>query len=203
MCRSMGSPEGRAEGQAHSIPRSRTEGLGDGSRDGGTVLPRPCSDLVTHLGLHLPGPSEEPSWDASGSSSPRRRGEHLGVALKPTGLLHRAPSLWFSTCGACEHHTGSHTWSPGQEARDPGPGKDPKTSPKSLPTCCRAFCTLLSKPPLKTFLSASDSDSDSLSASVSLRLQLALPFLPEDVRKKKKQSEVIQFMSDSLLPYGL
>ena len=55
---------------------------------GGKVHPRPCSDLATHLGLHLPGPSEEPSWDASGSSSPGRRGEHLGVAVTPMGLLH-------------------------------------------------------------------------------------------------------------------
>ena len=55
---------------------------------GGKVHPRPCSDLATHLGLHLPGPSEESSWDASGSSSPGRRGEHLGVAVTPMGLLH-------------------------------------------------------------------------------------------------------------------
>ena len=45
------------------------------------------------------------------------------------------------------------------------------------PHCCPNL-------PQKTFLSASDSDS--FSASVTLRLQLALPFLPEDVSKKKK-----------------
>ena len=111
------------------------------------VHPRPCSDLVTHLGLHLTGSSEEPSWDASCSSSPGRKGEHLGVALTSTGLLHGAPTLCVSMCGACELLTGSQTWSPGQEARDLGPGNDPRTSPKSLPTCCRAFSTLLSKPP--------------------------------------------------------
>ena len=38
--------------------------------------------------------------------------------------------------------------------------------------------------PQKTFLSASDSDP--FSASVTLRLQLTLPFLPEDVSKKKR-----------------
>ena len=42
------------------------------------------------------------------------------------------------------------------------------------------FCPNL---PWKTFLSASVS----LSARVSLRLQLALPFLPEDVSKKKSK----------------
>ena len=46
------------------------------------------------------------------------------------------------------------------------------------PHCCPNL-------PQKTFLSASDSDS--FSASVTLRLQLALPFLPEDVSKKKKK----------------
>ena len=147
----LGSPEGRAGGQAHSVSRSRTEGLGDGSRDGGKVHPRPCSDLVTHLGLHLPGPSEEPSWDASGSSSCRRRGEHLGVALTFMGLLHRAPTLCVSMCGACEHLTDSNAWSPGQEARDPGPGNDPRTSPKSLLMCCRALSPFLSKPPSGDF----------------------------------------------------
>ena len=150
-CAVAGSPEGRTGGQAHSISRSRTEGLEDGSRHGGKVHPRPCSDLVTHLGLHLPGPSEEPSWGASGSSCPGRRGENLGVALAPMSLLHRAPTLCVSMCGACEHLTGSHAWSPRQEARDPGPGNDPRTSPKSLPTCCKALCTLLSKPPSEDF----------------------------------------------------
>ena len=151
MCKSLGSPEGRAGGQAHSILRGRTEGLGDGSREGGKVHPRPCFDLVTHLGLHLPGPSEEPSWDASVSTSPGRKGEHLGVALIPMGLLHRALTLCVSTCGACEHLTGFHAWSPGQEARDLGPGNDRRTSPQSLPTCCRAFSPLLSKPPSEDF----------------------------------------------------
>ena len=119
----------------------------ESGQEGRKVHPTPCSDRVTHLGLHLPGPSEEPSWDASGPCSPGRRGEHLGVALTPTGLLHRAPTLWVSICGACERLTGSHAWSPGKETRDPGPGNDPKTYSKSLPTCCRAFSTLLSKPP--------------------------------------------------------
>ena len=32
---------------------------------------------------------------ASGSSSPGRKGEHLGVALTPMGLLHGAPTLCF------------------------------------------------------------------------------------------------------------
>ena len=59
-------------------------------QEGGKVHPRLCSDLATHLGLQLPGPSKEPSWDASGSSSPGWRGEHLGVALATMGLLHRA-----------------------------------------------------------------------------------------------------------------
>ena len=48
------------------------------------------------------------------------------------------------------------------------------------PHCCPNL-------PQKTFLSASDSDS--FSASVTLRLQLALPFLPEDVSKKKKKRQ--------------
>ena len=152
-CAVAGSPEGRAGGQAHSISSSRTEGVEDGSRHGGKVHPRPCSDLVTHLGLHLPGPSEEPSEGASGSSCPGRRGEHRGVALAPMGLLHRAPTLCVSMCGACEHLTGSHAWSPGQEARDPGPGSDTRTSPKSLPTCCRALSPLLSRPPSEEFSS--------------------------------------------------
>ena len=176
-CAVAGSSEGRAGGQAHSISRSRTEGLGDGSRHGGKVHPKPCSDLVTHLGLHLPGPSEEPSWGASVSSSPGRRGEHHGVALAPMGLLHRAPTLCVSMCGACEHLTGSHAWSPRQEARDPGPGNDPRTSPKSLPRAVRPSAHFCPNLPQKTFLSASGS----LLASVSLRLQSALPFLPEDV----------------------
>ena len=178
-------PEGGAGGQCHSIPRGRTEGLGDGSRDGGKIRPRTCSDLVSHPGLHLPGPSEEPSWDASVSFSPGRKGEHQGLALTPTGLLHRAPTLCVSMCGACEHLTGSHAWSPRQEARDPGPGNDPRTTPQSLPTCCRAFLHFCPNLPWKTFLSASDSDS--LSSSVTVRLQLALPFLPEDVSKKKSK----------------
>ena len=151
MCKSLGAPEGGAGGQCHSITRGRTEGLGDGSRDGGKIHPRPCSDLVSHPGLHLPEHSEEPSWDTSVSSSPGRKGEHLGVALTPMGLLHRAPTLCVSMCGACELLTGSQTWSPGQEARDPGPGNDPRTSPKTLPTCCRALSPLLSKPPSEDF----------------------------------------------------
>ena len=82
---------------------------------------------------------------------PGRRGEHLGVALTSMGLLLWALTLCVSTCGACEHLTVSHAWSPGQEARDLGPGNDPRTYSKSLPTCCRAFSTLLSKPPSKDF----------------------------------------------------
>ena len=70
-----------------------------------------------------------------------------GCGSHPTGLLHRAPTLWVSTYGARECLTGSHAWSPGKETRDPGPGNDPGVSPKSLPMCCRAFSTLLSKPP--------------------------------------------------------
>ena len=62
----------------------------ESGQEGGKVHPRLCSDLATHLGLQLPGPSKEPSWGASGSSSPGWRGEHLGVALAPMGLLHRA-----------------------------------------------------------------------------------------------------------------
>ena len=149
-CAVAGSPEGRTGGQAHSISRSRTEGLEDGSRHGGKVHPRPCSDLVTHLGLHLPGPSEEPSWGASGSSCPRRR-RSIWVWLSPPRACSTGHQLSVSMCGACEHLTDSNAWSPGQEARDPGPGNDPRTSPKSLPTCCKALCTLLSKPPSEDF----------------------------------------------------
>ena len=138
----------RAELEARLTPPPETGLRAGASGQGRRESPsKACSDLVTHLGLHLPGPSEEPSWDVSGSCSPGRRGEHLGVALTPTGLLHRAPTLWVSTCGACERLTGSHAWSPGKETRDPGPGNDPGVSPKSLPMCCRAFSTLLSKPP--------------------------------------------------------
>ena len=151
-CWGLGSPEGRAGGQAHSTPRTglRAGASGQGRRESPS---KACSDLATHLGLHLPGPSEEPSWGASGSSCPGRRGEHRGVALAPMGLLHRAPTLCVSMCGACEHLTGSHAWSPGQEARDPGPGSDTRTSPKSLPTCCRALSPLLSRPPSEEFSS--------------------------------------------------
>ena len=39
---------------------------------------------------------------------PGRRGEHLGVALTSMGLLLWALTLCVSTCGACEHLTGSH-----------------------------------------------------------------------------------------------
>ena len=124
---------------------------GGSGQEGGKVHPRPCSDLATQLGLHLPGLCEEPSWDASCSSSPGRKGEHLGIALTPTGLLHGAPTLCVSMCGACEHLTVSQTWSPGQEARDLGPGNDPRTYSKSLPTCCRAFSTLFSKPSSEDF----------------------------------------------------
>ena len=88
-----------------------------------------------------------------------------------------APTLCVSTCGACEHLTVSHAWSPGQEARDLGPGNDPRTYSKSLPTCCRAFSTLFPNLPRKTFLTASDT----LSACVFLRLQPVLSFLLEDV----------------------
>ena len=187
----LGSPEGRAGGQAHSISRSRTEGLGDGSRHGGKVHPRPCSDLVTHLGLHLPGPSEEPSEGASGSSCPGRRGEHRGVALAPMGLLHRAPTLCVSMCGACEHLTGSHTWSPrqGPETRDLEmiPGRLLSPSQHAAGPSPH-FCPNL---PPKTFLSASDS----LSARVSLRLQSALPFLPEDVSSHGQHLSDPQIMS--------
>ena len=59
--------------------------------------------------------------------------------------------LCVSTCGACGHLTVPRTWSPGHEAREPGPGNDPRTSPKSLPMCCRVFSTLLSKPPSEDF----------------------------------------------------
>ena len=124
---------------------------GGSGQEGGKVHPRLCSDLATHLGLQLPGPSKEPSWGASGSSCPGRGGENLGVALAPMSLLHRAPTLCVSMCGACEHLTGSHAWSPRQEARDPGPGNGPSTSPKTLPTCCRALSALLSKPSLEDF----------------------------------------------------
>ena len=62
-----------------------------------------------------------------------------------------APTLCVSTCGACEHLTVSHAWSPGQEARDLGPGNDLRMSPKSFPTCCRAFSTLFSKPSSEDF----------------------------------------------------
>ena len=152
-------------------------------RKEGKVHPRPCSDLVTHLGLHLTGSSEEPSWDASCSSSPGRKGEHLGVALTSTGLLHGAPTLCVSMCGACELLTGSQTWSPGQEARDLElemiSGCLLSPSPRAAEPSPH-FCPNL---PQKTFLSASDS----LSACVSLRLQSALPFLPEDVSKKKSK----------------
>lgn len=145
-CWSLLSP--RAEMVARLTP-SPGAGLRavESGQEGRKVHPTPCSDRVTHLGLHLPGPSEEPSWDASCSSSPGRKGEHLGIALTPTGLLHGAPTLCVSMCGACEHLTVSQTWSPGQEARDLEPGNDSRMSPKSLPTCCRAFSTLLSKPP--------------------------------------------------------
>ena len=72
----------------------------ESGQEGGKIHPRPCSDLATHLGLHLPGPSEEPSCDASGSSSPGRRGEHLGVALTSKGLLHMGTnSLCFHVWG--------------------------------------------------------------------------------------------------------
>ena len=102
-----------------------------------------------------------------------------GCSSHPTGLLHRAPTLWVSTCGARECLTGSHAWSPGKETRDPGPEMIPGCL--LSPSLCAAepsppFCPNL---PRKTVLSASDSDS--LSARVSLRLQSALPFLPEDV----------------------
>ena len=73
---------------------------GGRGQEGGKVHPRQCSDLATQLGLHLPGPSEEPSWDASCSSSPGRKGEHLGVSLTPTGLLHMGTnSLCFHMWG--------------------------------------------------------------------------------------------------------
>ena len=141
------------------------------------VHPRPCSDLVTHLGLHLPGSSEEPSWDASCSSSPGRKGEHLGVALTPTGLLHGAPTLCVSMCGACELLTGSQTWSPGQEARDLElemiSGCLLSPSPRAAEPSPH-FCPNL---PRKNVLTASDS----LSAHVILRLQPVLSFLLEDV----------------------
>ena len=81
----------------------------ESGQEGGKVYPRPCSDdLVTHLGLHLPGPSEEPSWYTSGSCSLERKGQILGVALTPMGLLHRAPIVCVSTCGTCEHLTVPH-----------------------------------------------------------------------------------------------
>ncbi|CAI9166563.1 unnamed protein product [Rangifer tarandus platyrhynchus] len=53
-------------------PQEQYLGARGSGQEGGSVHPRLCSDLVTHLGLHLPGPSEETSWDASGSSSPGR-----------------------------------------------------------------------------------------------------------------------------------
>ena len=74
-----------------------------------------------------------------------------GCGSRPHGPAPQGTTLCVSTCGACEHLTVSHAWSPGQEARDLGPGNDPRTSPKSLPTCCRAFSTLLSKPPSEDF----------------------------------------------------
>ena len=121
---------------------------------------------------------------ASGCSSPGRKGGHLGVALTPTGLLHGAPTLCVSMCGACEHLTVSHTGAQGRkpETRDLEmiAGRLLSPSPcaaEPSPHCCPNL-------PQKTFLSASDSDP--FSAGVTLRLQLALPFLPEDVSKKKR-----------------
>ena len=146
-------------------------------QEGGKVHPRPCSDLATQLGLHLPGPSEESSWDASGSSSQGGEGSIWVWLSPPRACSTWAPTLCVSTCGACEHLTVSHAWSPGQEARDLGPGNDPRMSPKSFPTCCRAFSTLFPNLPRKTFLTASDS----LSARVFLRLQPVLSVLLEDV----------------------
>ena len=192
MCRSLGSPKGRNGGQAHLIPRNRTEGLGDGSRDGGKVHPRPCSDLVNHLGLHLPGPSEEPSWDASGSSSPGRRGGHRGVVLTPTALLHRALTLCVSTCGACGNMLPNSLPRLELRARSTRdlemiPGRLLSPAPRAAEPSPH-FCPNL---PRKTVLSAFDS----LSAIVSLRLQSALPFLPEDVSSYGHHLSDTQIMS--------
>ena len=80
--------------------------------------------------------------------------------------------------------------------QDPTPGaQGRKTETRDLemiaghllsPSPCAAEPSAHFSPslPQKTFLSASDSDP--FSASVTLRLQLTLPFLPEDVSKKKR-----------------
>ena len=93
------------------------------------------------------------------------------------GLLHRAPTLCVSMCGACEHLTVSHTGAQGRkpETRDLEmiPGRLLSPSPHAAeppPHLCPNL-------PLRTFLSASGS----LSARVSLRLQPVLSFLLEDV----------------------
>ena len=150
---------------------------GGSGQEGGKVHPRLCSDLATHLGLQLPGPSKEPSWDASGSSSPGWRGEHLGVALTPMGLLHRAQ---LSVFPRVEHVSTLQFPMPGAQGRKPEtwdlemiPGHLLSPSPHAAEPSPH-FCPNL---PRKTFLGASDS----LSARVFLRLQPVLSFLLEDV----------------------
>ena len=78
-----------------------------------------------------------------------------GCCSHPHWLLHRAPTFCVSTCGACDDLTVSLAWSSGQEARNPAPRNDPRTSPKSLPTCCRVFSTLPSPHVLQSLLHTS------------------------------------------------
>ena len=114
-----------------------------------------------------------------------------GCGSRPHGPAPQGTTLCVSTCGACEHLTVSHAWSPGQEARDLGPGNDPRTYSKSLPTCCRAFSNFRPNLSRKTFVSASDS----LSAHVSLRLQSALQFFPGDISSHGHHLSDPQIMS--------
>ena len=98
-----------------------------------------CQDLLRSL--H--GMPQSPSLQGGKGS--------IRVWLSPPRACSTGHQLSVSMCGACEHLTGSNAWSPGQEARDPGPGNGPSTSPKTLPTCCRALSALLSKPSLEDF----------------------------------------------------
>ena len=75
----------------------------------------------------------------------------IWVLLSPQGPAPRGTEPLCFHVASMRALTGSHAWSPGQEARNPGPGNDPGTSAKSLPTCCSAFSTLLSKPPSEDF----------------------------------------------------
>ena len=149
-CWSLWSPKGRAGRQAHSITRGRTEGCGKwAGRNGNSIQGHvltwspiwDCTCLDLLRSLHRM-PQAPPLQGGEGS---------IWVLLSPPWACSTGHRLCVSTCGACGHLTVPRAWSPGHEAREPGPGNDPKTSPKSLPMCCRVFSTLLSKPPSEDF----------------------------------------------------